>query len=199
MTDYQKHPVHTIRRWRSEGQLSDLVSGFVQCVDIYSLLCIYDINNDKIQWASYQIRKIAGFASAGNAGNVFPMTDFKWSHQLTIPVCIRARASRAVIHARIASPRWQGKRSRCMGNPQCYVSGKRPMVLWPICPIIHWTDGSLVLEFRWCAAITCTASWIWYVGPITNDPSDNWFVAPVGHRSYGLYSILVRMYRTDRT
>ena len=28
-------------------------------------------------WASYQIRKIAGWARAGNAGNVFPDTDFK--------------------------------------------------------------------------------------------------------------------------
>ena len=29
------------------------------------------------QWASYQIRKIADCAYAGNAGNVFPATDFK--------------------------------------------------------------------------------------------------------------------------
>ena len=37
-------------------------------------------------WASYQIRKIAGCTYAGNAGNVFPATDFKhndvikWKH-----------------------------------------------------------------------------------------------------------------------
>ena len=31
------------------------------------------------QWASYQIRKIAGCACAGNAGNVSPATDFKWN------------------------------------------------------------------------------------------------------------------------
>ena len=30
-----------------------------------------------LPWASYQIRKIAGCACAGNAGNVFPATDFK--------------------------------------------------------------------------------------------------------------------------
>ena len=30
-----------------------------------------------IVWASYQIRKIAGCVCAGNAGNVFPATDFK--------------------------------------------------------------------------------------------------------------------------
>ena len=28
-------------------------------------------------WASYQIRKVAGCACAGNAGNVFPATDFE--------------------------------------------------------------------------------------------------------------------------
>ena len=32
---------------------------------------------DMAPWASYQIRKIAGCACAGNAGNVFPATDFK--------------------------------------------------------------------------------------------------------------------------
>ena len=31
-------------------------------------------------WASYQIRKIVGCACAGNAGNVFPDTDFKGNH-----------------------------------------------------------------------------------------------------------------------
>ena len=28
-------------------------------------------------WASYQIRKDEGWARAGNAGNVFPATDFR--------------------------------------------------------------------------------------------------------------------------
>ena len=45
-------------------------------------------------WASYQIRKIAGCACAGNAGNVFPATDFKENRWLAIPTCITARASR---------------------------------------------------------------------------------------------------------
>ena len=30
-----------------------------------------------VAWASYQMRKIAGCAWAGNAGNVFPATDLK--------------------------------------------------------------------------------------------------------------------------
>ena len=35
-------------------------------------------NCDRIaSWASYQMRKIAGCACVGNAGNVFPTTDFK--------------------------------------------------------------------------------------------------------------------------
>ena len=33
--------------------------------------------NFMLQWASYQIRKIASCACAGNVGNVFPATDFK--------------------------------------------------------------------------------------------------------------------------
>ena len=45
-------------------------------------------------WASYQIRKIAGCACAGNAGNVLPAADFKAHHYLAIPACITARASR---------------------------------------------------------------------------------------------------------
>ena len=38
-------------------------------------------------WASYKIRKSAGCACAGNAGNVFPATAGK-----AIPKCITARA-----------------------------------------------------------------------------------------------------------
>ena len=43
-------------------------------------------------WASYQVRNIADCACAGNAGNVFPATDFKGNRQLAIPACILARA-----------------------------------------------------------------------------------------------------------
>ena len=47
-----------------------------------------------MSWASYQIRKIAGCACAGNDGNVFPATDFIGIRQIAIPACITARASR---------------------------------------------------------------------------------------------------------
>ena len=43
-------------------------------------------------WASYQIRKIAGWTCAGNAGDVFPTTDFKGNRLLAIPACFTARA-----------------------------------------------------------------------------------------------------------
>ena len=41
-----------------------------------------------------KIRKIAVCASAGNAGNVFPVTDFKGNRNIAITACITARASR---------------------------------------------------------------------------------------------------------
>ena len=41
-------------------------------------LCHWNWSNQAIpQWASYQIRKIAGCACAENAGNVFPAVDLK--------------------------------------------------------------------------------------------------------------------------
>ena len=42
-------------------------------------------------WASYQIRKVAGCASAGN---VIPATVYKGNRYSAIPACITARASR---------------------------------------------------------------------------------------------------------
>ena len=57
-------------------------------------------------WASYQIRKIAGCACAGNAGNVFPDAEFKGKRDLAIPACMCRDACRDCL------PRWRGKRSR---------------------------------------------------------------------------------------
>ena len=50
---------------------------------------IFHVNMYILQWVSYQIRKIAGCACAGNAGNVFPDTA-----RLAVPTCITARAAR---------------------------------------------------------------------------------------------------------
>ena len=95
-------------------------------------------------WVSYHIRKLAGCACAGNAGNVFPATDFK-GH------------ARAVMHAGIANPRWREKRSRHsrrMRNPQFYLSDKRLMSwlypgmfcsCWPVClPVVVTLAVTLV-------------------------------------------------------
>ena len=82
-------------------------------------------------WASYQMRKIAGCACAGNAGNVSPPQTSKetaswWSRDASRHV----RHARAVMHVGIANPWWREKRSRHsrrMRNLQFKVSGKRPM------------------------------------------------------------------------
>ena len=76
-------------------------------------------------WASYQIRKIAVCACAGNAGNV---SDFVMHHGTCVthvPGCMPGSLTSGFLWSR-----WQGKRSRHsrrMRNPQFYVSGKRPM------------------------------------------------------------------------
>ena len=85
-------------------------------------------------WASYHIRKIAGCACAGNAGNDFLATDFKGKRLLTIPACITAHHVAWCMSGSL-NPRWWGKRSRHsrrMRNRHVYVSGKRPMFLYVI-------------------------------------------------------------------
>ena len=47
-----------------------------------------------VTWTFYQIRKIAGWACAGNPGTLSLPTDFKGNGQLAIPACITASASR---------------------------------------------------------------------------------------------------------
>ena len=82
-------------------------------------------------WSSCQMREIACCACAGNAGKVFPVTDYKANRWWRSRHASRhVRPTRAVMHAGIANPRWRGKRSRKfrrMRNPQFYVSCKRPM------------------------------------------------------------------------
>ena len=82
-------------------------------------------------WTSYQIRKIARCACAGNAGNLFPTTDFKGNRQLVIPACITARASRTFRDAcrdrQLVVTGKCSRYSRRMRKPQFCVSGKRPM------------------------------------------------------------------------
>ena len=71
-------------------------------------------------WASCQIRRFAGCACAGNAGNVFLTSKFRGNR-------ITARVSRTyLMHVGNTNPAVAGKRSRRMRNPQFYLSGKRP-------------------------------------------------------------------------
>ena len=89
------------------------------------------------QWASCQIRKIAGYACSGNAGNIFPTTTGQRSRHASRNV----RGARAVMHDGVANWRWWGSRwwgkrsrhSRRMRNPWFYVSAKRPMMIELIC------------------------------------------------------------------
>ena len=89
-------------------------------------------------WTSCQIRKIASCTCVGNAGNVFPATDFKGNHKFAIAACIKARASRTcVMHVGIANLlllRKRSQHSRRMRNPFC-VSRKRPV--YPHCDLQH--------------------------------------------------------------
>ena len=50
--------------------------GWIFFIEYDECVCL-DIIKDKSSWASYQIRKIAGCACAGNAGNVFPRRRFQ--------------------------------------------------------------------------------------------------------------------------
>ena len=78
-------------------------------------------------WASYQIHKIEGCACAGNAGNVFPVTDFKGHRELAISGCITVRAWRTCRDAcQDGQPAVAGKTFPAF-PAQYYVSDKRPM------------------------------------------------------------------------
>ena len=83
------------------------------------------------QWASYQIRKIAGCACAGNAGNVFPRHRFQKKPLVNDP---DMHHGTCVTHVPCCM---SGSLTCCDGetfpafpahaHPQFCVSGKRPM------------------------------------------------------------------------
>ena len=97
-------------------------------------------------WASCQIRKIVGCACAGNAGNVFPATwvsDPDMHHGMCVtrvPWWMPRSLTSGFLWRW-----WWGKlsrHSRCMCNPQFYVSGKRPMIVIQCgTVIILWVQG----------------------------------------------------------
>ena len=86
------------------------------------------------QRTSCQIRKFASCAWARNAGNVFPSTvgsdpDMHTGTCVThVPGCKSGSLTSGLLWSR-----WWGKRSRysrCMRNPQFYVSDKRHITEW---------------------------------------------------------------------
>ena len=96
---------------------------------------------------SYQIRKIAGCACAGNAGNVFPIDpDMHHGTCLThVPWCMSGSLTSGFLWNRLRGKR--SRHSRRMRNPQFCVSGKRPIGL---------ADGLAPLGARPSAGTTMT-------------------------------------------
>ena len=88
-------------------------------------------------WASYQIRKIAGCACAGNAGNVFPRCRYQRKPQVSdsgmhhgtcvthVPWCMSGSLTCGDGKTFPAFP--------AHAHPQFCVSGKRPIAWWTIC------------------------------------------------------------------
>ena len=68
------HRVHIFEMCHKILQCAIRITHAVHSLLSYALFCSFIFIP---QWASYQIRKILGCACAGNAGNIFPATDFK--------------------------------------------------------------------------------------------------------------------------
>ena len=82
------------------------------------------------QWASYQIRKIAGCACAGNAGNVFPRRRFQRKPLVSDPGMHHGTGVSCRDACRDRVPAVAGKTFPTFpahAHPQFHVSGKRPM------------------------------------------------------------------------
>ena len=65
------------------------------------------------------------------------------------------------MHAGIANPRWRGKRSRhsrCMRNPQFYLSGKRPIQ----------DDTCIALHTSTICILSCSSEYIFELQEITS-------------------------------
>ena len=112
-------------------------------------------DNHRVEWTSYKIRKIAGCACAGNAGERFPRHRLQRKPLVSDPDMHHGTCARAVMHVGIANPRWRGKRSRhswCMRNPKFYVSGKRPMD-WKALACLG--ASCWLYRVNWAPAISC--------------------------------------------
>ena len=99
----------------------------------------------KDPWASYQIRKIAGCAYAGNAGNVSPPPpisnpDMHPSTYVThVPWCMPGSRTSGLIWIRCGED--LSSISGCMRNSQFHLSGKRPMRMGSYSNNLLYTPG----------------------------------------------------------
>ena len=123
--------------------------------------CIFAHYQGGCPWASCQIRKIAGCACTGNAGNIFTGTrvsdpDMHHGTCMThVPWCTPGSLIGGFLWSR-----WRGKRSRHsrhMRNLQFYVSCKRPMDLIMVrkygwVRIYSWGDSLWISDQskNWC-------------------------------------------------
>ena len=73
----QKHLYHLIFPWILTYIFHKHLSKTLCCSSVFANLCVEVFCFDGVAWASYQIRKFAGCACAGNAGNVFPCRRFQ--------------------------------------------------------------------------------------------------------------------------
>ena len=79
-------------------------------------------------WASYQIRKITGCACAGNVSPSSRISDPDMHHGTCVthvPWCMPESLTSSFIWNRVRGKRF--RHSRCMRNPQFFVSDKRPI------------------------------------------------------------------------
>ena len=90
---------------------------------------------------------------------VFPAINFKGNRWLAIPTCITARASHTCRDAcRDRSPppmeRKHSRYSRCMRNPQFYISGN---IVWPrwMTSFVAYAKQPLYTRFTWCYVLQC--------------------------------------------
>ena len=124
--------------------------------------------------------KIAGCPCAGNAGNVFPATDFKGNRLLAIPVCITARTSHTCRDAcRVRKPAVAGKTFPAFpahAQPAilriwkeahvCVTTWRIPWDMW-YSRTESWRYTRFTYKRIWPCAhswrVCLTVSWVWWI------------------------------------
>ena len=118
-----------------------------------------------VPWASYQIRKSAGSACAGNAGNVFPTTDLKGNREhhgtcLThVPWCMTGSLTRGCgenvpgIPGACATHNFRCLARGPWGNifqlvTYCSACGTYDLGLTASAPLLLWRELSFYLRFK---------------------------------------------------